>query len=132
MSSLGGGGFLGAGGGFTTSFLSASAISSGFFSSGLASGCGFTWGTGGAASAFAASISGFSETFGAGSFTGFGSGATFSTSGFGASALGAVLIPAVICENSLEEITSTGSASAVAASNGFAENEIRPHAKKAA
>src|SRR5262245_37874575 len=112
----GGGGFLGAAtfassflgsGFFASSFFSASAsgFASGFFSascgfaSGLASAFGAGLGSGGlevgsgsGICAEAVMISCFSLTLGAGLSTGLGS-ATFSTSGLGAGALGAVLVP---------------------------------------
>jgi hypothetical protein len=83
---------------FASSFFSASAIWSIFGSGSFFSRCSAGRGSGkGGGSAEAVVISGFSTTFGAGCFAGFGS-ATLSTSGFGVSALGAVLEPATICE----------------------------------
>ena len=84
-------------------------VASGFASafSGFGSG-GFGAG-GGVASAFGW-ISGLSDTLGAGSFTGGDCSPTLSTMGFGASALGAVFTPAMICESSESEIMSTASA----------------------
>ena len=52
-------------------------------------------------------ISGLSDSFGIGSFTGGDCSPTLSTIGFGAGACGAVLMPAMICESSESEIMST-------------------------
>ena len=96
----------------------------GLGSGGLGSG-----GLGAGAFSAVATISGFSTIFGAGSFMGFTSSATLSTIGLGASALGAVFDPAMICENSASEIMSTATDSAAA--KGFEANVTSPHTSSA-
>src|ERR1041385_3125119 len=137
------------GSGFWVSFFSASAIGSSFCSGSLAKACfgsdfcvdvgfggsGFfcsTCGFGGSAVSEVATISGFlSTTLAFASSIGFAS-AIFSTSGFGVSAFGAVLMPLVICEKSVAEMMSTGSESGGVALSGLAAIEISPHASSAA
>src|SRR6478752_179496 len=137
------------GSGFLMSFFSASAIGSTFGSGSFAKACfgsAFAAGVGGFGSGFLCSGSGFggstlsavatisgflSTTLAFASSIGFAS-ATFSTSGFGVSAFGAVLMPFVICEKSVAEMMSTGSDSGGVALSGLAAIEISPHASNAA
>src|SRR5712692_6299756 len=124
--------FFGGSGFFDSSRLIRSATASGFGSSAFSRFSGFAsgGGGGGAFSAEAVVISGLSETFGVGSFTCFGS-PTLSTTGRGVAAFGAFCAPAIICENSVAEIMSTGSDSAGAAENGLAANDTTHHASSA-
>ena len=87
---------------FASSFFSASAIGSILALGLLLLGLRPAWAFGrpAAARSRAALTSFFSVTLAVGSSTGFGS-PTFSTSGFGASSLGASFTPSVICENSV-------------------------------
>src|SRR5205085_7021456 len=57
--------------------------------------------------------------------------ATFSTSGFGASAFGAVRMPCVICEKSASEMMSVVMNSGGVALSGLVANVTRPHASTA-
>src|SRR5262249_33282344 len=112
-------GFLGLGSGFFCSFLSASAIGSLFCS------VGFALGSGGVGVALVSVlISGLSTTFGAGSLVFCGS-PILSTIGFGVSAFGAVREPAVMCEKSLRDTTSTITASSGIAGGGLKENHSK-------
>src|SRR5262245_40953552 len=127
--------FLGSGFGsfFRTSAI-ASGLTSGFGSafaslvSDLRSGC-FS-GAGGAC-AEAVIASGFSTTLAAGLSAAFLS-AIFSTNGFGVSAFGALRAPARSCENSVEEMRSTGIDSAGGALSALGANEIKAHSSTAA
>src|SRR5215510_2964859 len=140
-----------------SSFFSASVAGSGlasaFFSAccGFASGLASALGSGGLGSgglgsgglgsgglgagsdicAEAVMISGFSATLVAALSTGLAS-ATFSTSGLAAWTLGAVLIPAVIWENSVTEMMSIGRASVGGTSCGFTPKDTAAHSSAAA
>src|SRR5262249_39932581 len=127
----GGAGFFGGTGGLASvflvsgflSFASASATGSGFASAGFSAGfasTGFDSGAGGGSRAGFTSF--FSSIFAVGSSTGFAS-ATFSTSGFGVSACGALLLPAVIWVNSDTLTMSTGNASLGGAGSGLAASD---------
>ena len=72
-------------------------------------------------------ISGFSTTLAVGFSTGLSS-PIFSTSGFGASAFGAVRTPCVICEKSAAEMMSVDRNSGGGVFSGRVANVIRPHA----
>ena len=77
--------------------------------------------------------SGFSTTLGTGSGVGTGlSSSILSTNGFGVSALGAVLLPAMISENCLSETISIGNESGAAAISGATENESAHQIRSAA
>src|SRR5262245_54118564 len=150
-SGFGCGGFFGAGA-FASSFLASCFLPSSFFSasvagSGLASAffsacCGFAsglasaLGSGGLGAgsdicAEAVMISGFSVTLVAALSTGLAS-ATFSTSGLAAWTLGAVLMPAVIWENSVTEMRSIGRASIGGTSCDFTPKDTTAHSSAAA
>ena len=95
------------------------------FDLGLWLGFGLCFG-GAAAAAESVLISGLSATFGASSFTGFGS-PILSTSGFGfSSAFGAFFTPWVSCESWFADMNSTGSASTGGASLGLAAKATSP------
>src|SRR3954469_5547913 len=119
--------FFGSGGvGLASSLASASATWSGLTSATFFSGsAGLVSGTGGGASRRALT-SFFSTPFVVGSSTAFVS-ATFTTSGFCASTLGASLLPAVICVNSDTLTMSTGSASLGGVGSGLAANDSTLH-----
>src|SRR5919201_184074 len=75
--------------------------------------------------------SGFSTALAAG-LSGVFFSAIFSTSGFGVSAFGALRAPARNCENSVEEMISTGIDSVGGAFSVFGANEITAHSSTAA
>src|ERR1051326_4443502 len=129
--------FLGSGLGC---FLSTSAIGSDFCS-GLGSDLGSFFsalfcsgsfsGVGGGVCAVAVMSSGFCTTLAIGSSAAFRS-AIFSTGGLGVSALGALRAPARNCENSVEEMRSTGIDSAGGALRTFGANQTTAHSSTAA
>src|SRR6266566_2900375 len=92
-------------------------------------GCGF--GSGFFVCGDAVTSSGLSTTLAAGSAGVFFS-AIFSTSGFGVSALGALRAPARNCENSVEEMRSTGIDSVGGVLSAFGANDTNAHSSTAA
>src|ERR1700674_3012639 len=129
--------FLGSG---FSSFFNTSAMASGFGSSfgsdfgslfSVALRSGTFSSAGGGVCAEAVTSSGFSTTLAAGLSDVFLS-AIFSTGGFGVSLLGALRAPARNCENSVEEMRSTGIDSAGGALSAFGANDTKAHNSTAA